>query len=133
MIAADTSLLVAAFASWHEQHEAARRVLDGGARIVGHCALEAYSVLTRLPPPHRASGDVVSGFLQARSRRPFLCLGPRAHREFVLSLPGRGITGGAVYDALVAATAAEHGCDLMSCDRRAAPTYERCGVQFDIL
>ena len=133
MIAADTSLLVAAFASWHEKHEAARNALDRGARIVGHCALEAYSVLTRLPPPHRAAGEVVAGFLRARSRRPLLSLGPRAHREFVLSLPARGITGGAVYDALVAVTAAEHGCDLLSCDRRAAPTYERCGVAFEIL
>jgi predicted nucleic acid-binding protein len=34
--AADTSLVVAAFASWHEHHEAARRVLDGGVRLIEH-------------------------------------------------------------------------------------------------
>jgi hypothetical protein len=62
-----------------------------------------------------------------------LRLGPKAHREFVLSLPERGITGGALYDALVAATVADHGYGLLSCDRRAAPTYERYGIRFKIL
>ena len=41
--AADTSLVVAAFASWHETHEPARRALDGGLRLIEHCALETYS------------------------------------------------------------------------------------------
>ena len=36
----------------------------------------------------------------------------------------RGITDGAAYDALVAATAAAHSADLITRDRRAAPTYE---------
>ena len=34
-----------------------------------------------------------------------------------------GIAGGAVYDALVAATAAEHEITLATRDRRAAETY----------
>lgn len=51
MTAVDTSLVVAAFASWHERHEAARRAMDGGVRLIEHCALETYSVLTRLPAP----------------------------------------------------------------------------------
>ena len=133
MIAADSSILIAAFASWHEKHELARHALDKDARILEHCALETYSVLTRLPPPHRAAGEVVAGFLRARARRPFLRMTPRAHRDFVLSLPERGITGGAAYDALVAATVAEHGHELLSCDRRAAATYERYGIRFSIL
>src|SRR5438132_12231829 len=57
--AADSSLVVAAFASWHEKHDAARRVLNGALRLIEHCVLETYSVLTRLPAPHRAPGDVV--------------------------------------------------------------------------
>ncbi len=133
MNAADSSVLIAAFASWHEKHEVARRALDAGVRIVEHCALETYSVLTRLPPPHRATGETVAGFLRARTDRPLLKLGPKAYRAFVLSLPEHGITGGAVYDALVAATVAEHGHALLSCDRRAASTYERYGVRFEIL
>ena len=63
--AADTSVVVAAFASWHENHEPARRALDEGLKLIEHCALETYSVLTRLPPPHRASGDIVREFIAA--------------------------------------------------------------------
>lgn len=129
MRAADTSLVVAAFASWHERHEAARRALDGGLRLIEHCALETYSVLTRLPPPHRAPARVVRDFLDARFPAPLLRLGVREYRTFMLGLPEREVTGGATYDALVAATAASHRAELVTCDRRALPVYERYGVR----
>jgi len=124
----DTSVVVAGFASWHEKHEAARRVLDGRPRLVDHCALEVYSVLTRLPPPHRAAGGVVRDFLAARFPQPYLRLAAKSQRTFVLSLPNAGVVGGAVYDALIAATVAECGGELTTCDRRALPTYERFGI-----
>ena len=129
MKAADTSVVVAAFASWHESHAAARRALDGGLRLVEHCALETYSVLTRLPPPHRTQGKVVRDFLNARFPQPFLRLSERAHRDFVLALPEQEVIGGAAYDALVAATAAGCGAELVTCDRRALPVYERYGLR----
>jgi predicted nucleic acid-binding protein len=131
--AADSSLVVAAFASWHEQHEPARRLLDGALRLVEHCALETYSVLTRLPPPHRVPGELVREFLAARFPQPLLRLSPQAYRDFLLGLPEHGVSGGASYDALVAATAANHGAELVSCDRRAAPVYERYGVRTHLL
>jgi len=131
--AADTSLVVAAFASWHESHEAARRALDGGLRLIDHCALETYSVLTRLPPPHRSSGDVVRDFLAARFPQPLLRLSGSAYKSFILDLADRGVTGGAAYDALVAATAAGCGADLVTCDRRALTVYERYGVRAQLL
>ena len=133
MKAADTSLVVAAFASWHESHEAARRALDGGLRLIDHCALETYSVLTRLPPPHRSSGDVVRDFLAARFPQPLLRLSGSACKSFILDLADRGVTGGAAYDALVAATAAGCGADLVTCDRRALTVYERYGVRAQLL
>ena len=128
MIAADTSFVVAAFASWHETHAAARRALDAGLRLIEHCALETYSVLTRLPAPHRSSGTVVREFLEARFRQPYLRLSARAYKDFVLRLPEHGISGGSAYDALVAATAAACGAELLTCDRRAMPIYERYGT-----
>jgi predicted nucleic acid-binding protein len=127
--AADTSLVVAAFASWHECHEEARSILDQGIRLIEHCALETYSVLTRLPAPHRCTGDVVRDFLNARFPDSFLRLDPAAYRLFVLDLPQRGITGGSAYDALVAATAASCEVQLYTCDRRAAPIYESYAVR----
>jgi predicted nucleic acid-binding protein len=130
--AADTSLVVAAFASWHENHEGARRALDGGLHLIEHCALETYSVLTRLPAPHRVSGAVVREFLSTRFPQPYLRLSARAYKEFLLGLPDYGVTGGAAYDALVAATAAACGARLVTCDRRALPIYERYGVRIQI-
>jgi hypothetical protein len=64
----DTSIVVAAFASWHENHAAADRALDGKTRLVAHCAIETFSVLTRLPPPHRVAGHFVRDFLAAVPR-----------------------------------------------------------------
>lgn len=133
MKAADTSLVVAAFATWHERHGAARRALDGGLRLIEHCALETYSVLTRLPPPHRSAGTVVREFLQIRFPQPFLRLSAPAYREFVFGLADVGIDGGAAYDALVAATAAGCDAELVTCDRRALPIYERYGVRTQFL
>lgn len=57
--AVDASVVIASFASWHENHDIARRILDGGARLIEHGALETCSVLTRLPALHRASGEIV--------------------------------------------------------------------------
>lgn len=129
MKAADTSTVVAAFASWHALHDAARRELDRGLDLIEHCALETYSVLTRLPPPHRVRADVVRDFLAARFQRPFLRVPTEVYRQFVLELPTRGVVGGAAYDALVAVTAATNGTELVTCDRRASAVYERYGVR----
>lgn len=133
MIAADTSVVVAAFASWHEEHEAAEGALARGARLVAHSAIEVYSVLTRLPPPHRAPAALVWRFLEARFPEPYLALDPAGHRALVRRFVELGITGGATYDALIAATAAHAGATLVSCDRRASVTYQRCGVRVKLL
>lgn len=133
MRAADTSAVVAAFASWHEHHDGARKALDGNLRLIEHCALETYSVLTRLPPPHRSSGVVVRDFIAARFPRPPLRLTPRLHRAFLAELPNRGIAGGATYDALVAATAIAHRAELVTCDRRALSVYEAYGLKVVVL
>lgn len=72
-------------------------------------------------------------FLLARFLQPFLRLTAAAYREFLRRLPDHGISGGASYDALVAATAASHGVDLVTCDRRATPVYERYRVRIHLL
>jgi hypothetical protein len=45
----------------------------------------------------------------------------------------RGISGGSVYDALIAATVAEHRVELVGCDRGAASNYERYGIRFALV
>lgn len=130
MIAADTSVVVAGFASWHEGHSAARAALTTTVRLPAHVALEAYSVLTRLPPPHRATSSVVWAFLQNRFPDPYLCLPASDHRNLLREASERDITGGALYDALVAATARLAGATLLTRDRRAVRVYEALGTPF---
>ncbi|MDX2223985.1 MAG: type II toxin-antitoxin system VapC family toxin [Rhodospirillaceae bacterium] len=129
----DTSIVVAAFATWHADHQSARRAIDDGPRLVEHCAIESYSVLTRLPPPHRVAGTIVAAYLADRFPETFLRLTPDSAKRMILSFPERGIAGGAVYDALIAATARAFDAELLTMDRRAMPVYERIGVRARLL
>ena len=129
MNAVDSSVVVAAFASWHESHEVARRAVDRRPRLVAHCALEAYSVLTRLPAPYRAPGVLVVTFLDGRFPEEPLTLAPRSLQHLVKDLEHLGIAGGAVYDGLVAMSAAAHEATLLTLDHRAEAAYRRCGVR----
>lgn len=133
MIAVDSSIAIAGFASWHEQHETARKVLARSPRLVAHAALETYSVLTRLPPPHRAPADLVEAFLTSRFPDHLLCPPDNQHRELIALLAQRQILGGRVYDALIGMTAAAHGATLISLDRRAVFVYETVGVSVELL
>ena len=133
MIAVDTSVVVAGFASWHELHDDARRVLDQRPRLPAPCAFEVYSVLTRLPAPHRVAAEAARDFLADRFSNELLSLPAASQRALVLGLAGAGISGGAAYDALVARTVAEAGAMLTTCDRRARTTYDRVGVEYDVL
>jgi predicted nucleic acid-binding protein len=133
LIAVDTSVVVAAFASWHEGHSAAREALGRRPRLPAHVALEVYSVLTRLPPPHRAGAAVVVSFLNDRFRSPVLTLPAEEHMELVQTARDRGITGGALYDGLVAATARHAGATLLTRDGRAIRTYEALNAAYELV
>jgi hypothetical protein len=103
------------------------------ARLIAHAAVESYSVLTRLPPPHRASPDIVHAFITGRFTEPFLILSETGYRELLAAVAARRILGGPAYDALIAFTAAEHNVTVMSLDQRAAATYETVGAQVEQL
>ena len=59
----DTSCLVAAVCDWHRHHETTRKEIErrtaaGETPVLSaHSLAEAYSVLTRLPEPHRLRPD----------------------------------------------------------------------------
>ena len=133
MIALDTSVVVAAFASWHEAHASAAAMLARRCRLPAQVLLESYSVLTRLPPPHRAPAGVVAAFLSARFPSAPLTLPGGAHRELVQLAVAAGLAGGAIYDVLVAATAKRAGATLITRDRRATAAYETVGIRYELL
>jgi predicted nucleic acid-binding protein len=129
----DSSVVIAAFASWSEHHDAAVQALGDVRDLIGHVELETYSVLTRLPEPMRAEPDLVARYLREDFSGRRLALDEREQGALVAGLAERSISGGAVYDALVGTTASSHGRTLISCDRRAAATYEKLGIEVEYL
>jgi predicted nucleic acid-binding protein len=129
----DSSVVIAAFASWSEHHDAAVQALGDVRDLIGHVELETYSVLTRLPEPMRAEPDLVARYLREDFSGRRLVLDEREQGALVAGLAERSISGGAVYDALVGTTASSHGRTLISCDRRAAATYEKLGIEVEYL
>jgi predicted nucleic acid-binding protein len=133
VIALDTSVVVAAFASWHEAHAGAVALLARAPRLPAHVVVETYSVLTRLPPPHRAAPAIVERFLLESFPAAPLALPGTAQRSLVSLAAQTGMPGGAIYDLLVAATAKRARAKLLTRDRRALAAYEAVGVDFELL
>jgi predicted nucleic acid-binding protein len=128
LIAVDTSIVIAAFASWHQSHALAAAVVAEEPSLPAPCALEAYAVMTRMPPPHRVEVEVAREFLVRAFPAEVLVLPPARSMRLIDELAGMGISGGASYDAVIAMTASHHGCQLATLDARARATYERVGV-----
>ncbi len=130
---ADTSVAIAALVAGHVAHEAANhRLSRSPAVLVDHALLECYSVLTRTPAFALADADAAR-VLAGAFPGGVLSLPTRRRAALPALLARQGIRGGAVYDALIAATALHHGVGLLSLDRRAARTYSALGARFELL
>lgn len=133
-VAADTSVIVASFASWHEHHALAFSAVGRVDTLIAHCLLETYSVLTRMPAPHRMSPDIVALYLDKNFDKTEVVALPAAEqRTLVGECVARGLAAGAVYDALIAATCAHAGLKLLTLDGRARQTYALFGVDHELL
>jgi len=132
-VAVDTSVAVPLLVRSHHDHAAVVRWW-GGQEIAlsGHALVETYSVLTRLPGDARLAPADAARLLTARFPSPLVLSGSRA-RKLPGTLSRLGIAGGAVYDALVALAAKEHGAALATRDARARGTYEAVGVKVIIV
>ncbi len=133
MSAVDTSVVVPALLSWHEHHDSCAAAASG-AVIPAHAILESYSVMTRLPAPHRVDPALASSLLGRWFPPEKVVVAPAGmQRRLVGLVVAAGVDGGAVYDALVGMTAAHHGEELMTRDRRALATYDALGVAHRLL
>jgi predicted nucleic acid-binding protein len=96
--------------------------------LAGHAWLETFSVLTRVPPPsRRPPAEVVAALATNFPQTRWL---PESMAQSLAKdLAQLGIAGGAVYDALVGATAVAHGLPLLTRDERALPVYRTIGTQ----
>ena len=133
MWAADTSLAIAGIDPDHRHHVVARAAcLERRPVLAGHAAFEAYSVLTRLPGASRVDPATAESVLSQAFGDP--CWIPVTTRRGLMKrLSSVGITGGAVFDALVAIAASSNNRTLLSLDRRATSTYRRLDVDFELV
>jgi predicted nucleic acid-binding protein len=132
-ILVDTSVAVALVVADHEDHIATIGAIgDRQLGLAGHAAFETFSVLTRLPAPARRPPDVVARLLTENFPESRF-LSPGRAAALIEALGSTGIAGGSVYDALVAATAIEHGLRLATRDRRALVTYRALRADVEVL
>jgi predicted nucleic acid-binding protein len=83
--------------------------------------VESYSVMTRLPAPHRLSPpdalELLAGSFESQAR--VVGLGGRETWRFLHTTAGAGVAGGRAYDALVLSCVQKAGADrLLTLDRR---------------
>jgi predicted nucleic acid-binding protein len=115
--------------SGHEAHAEVVSWWNGReVALSGHALAETYAVLTRLPGDLRLEPVDAVRLIGERFAAPLTLDAERFH-TLPESLARLGIAGGAVYDALVALAAAEHGAELGTRDLRAKETYERVGAR----
>jgi len=110
----DTNCIVALLVAWHEHHERVvaeiEHRLDAGETLVlaAHTLVETYAALTRLPAPHRLSPADCRSLIEANvspETGEMVALTADGYRRLVHDAPDRGLSGGRMYDAVIAATA----------------------------
>jgi predicted nucleic acid-binding protein len=96
--------------------------------LIAHVAFETTAALSRMPQGQRLAPATVLEWLERRFPTEWLSLPATASREALGNAIAHGIRGGALYDALIGATATHHGHQLLSADRRAGRTYAALNV-----
>jgi predicted nucleic acid-binding protein len=132
VIVGDTSVVVAALVRSHAHHLPAVAALRGVSAAIGHTLVETYSVLTRLPEPHRVEPNLVVTALEQRFDT-VLQLDDETLRRVPGVLAAAGVRGGPTYDGVIALTASHHDATLLTLDERALMTYRACGASFRLL
>jgi predicted nucleic acid-binding protein len=117
----DTTCMIALVCGWHPDHarssaEFSRRLSRGEELVVAAPALvEAYAVLTRLPPPYRLAPADTLFLLETNfvTERRLISLSENAYKSLLRESAGLGIAGGKVYDAVIAECALQAGVDAV--------------------
>ena len=126
----DTSTALAYVDPDHPFHLAVRSAVGGrDLGLAGHAQFETLSVLTRLPADKRQSPADAARLIAAEFPESRF-LDAAAQAALVAELTAAGVSGGAVYDGLVAATARHHKLTLVTCDARARSTYQAMGTTY---
>jgi predicted nucleic acid-binding protein len=114
----DTSVLIALFYDdqvHHIESTNALETLDGQPGFCGaHSLLETYSVLTRMPGVLRVSTERATEFIFDLGRQfRIIALEESEYWALLQEHASSGLTGGAIYDALLARCALKGGVDVL--------------------
>lgn len=129
----DTSVAIALVVEDHTAHRSTVSALSGRRLgLSGHAAFETFSVLTRLPSPARRTPAAAARLIDANFPKSEF-LAEKKARELPTRLAGLNISGGSVYDALVAVAAEQSGLNLATRDHRAVATYRKFNLEIELL
>jgi predicted nucleic acid-binding protein len=109
----DTSVMVATVCTWHKHHgraitEMERLLAERKSLVLATPALiEAYAVLTRLPPPHRLSPQDAMALIETNflAEGTLAGLDNKTFRPLLREAADHAIAGGRTYDWVIAACA----------------------------
>jgi predicted nucleic acid-binding protein len=106
----DTSVLVPVFLPGHVHHERSFNLFSQAdvkmAACAAHSLAEVYATITRLPGKHRASSSQALTFVEIIEERfSLVALDAAQYSKAIREAAALNITGGTLYDALVAACA----------------------------
>ena len=114
----DTTVLVAGVLEEHEHHEPSFSALSTASRTSAFCAThnvaEVFATLTRYPGKQRLSAEQALLALTAiESRFTIVALETREYLAAIRRFAAIGITGGTIYDGLMAACAVKAKVDVL--------------------
>lgn len=128
--AVDTSVAIPALDAGHAAHLSCLAVVrQHRPAVAGHAASEVYAVLTRMPGQLAVAAPVAAALID-RVFPTVAFLGEVESNALRGRLGVLGITGGMVYDALVAEAARVNQRVLLTRDRRAVRTYDLIGADY---
>ena len=116
----DTSVLVAAFVKAHPQHSIAaqwwKKVNAGEIQgiVSTHSLAEVYAVLTRLPIQPRINPKIAQQMIQENLKDfQTVPLTSEDYHNVISEMVALNLTGGAIYDALIAQIAKKENVDCL--------------------
>ncbi len=117
----DSNCVIALLSEWHFHHRVTlscyQHLLEGGWTPVVpiHVILESFSVLTRVPVPYRLPPEAASLAIEQTFAKTAIVgdLAAETAWTTLAALAQRGLGGGKIYDALIAASAAASGATVL--------------------